>query len=339
MDSEDSLLAHQKSIAIELSTFFGETQVVTEKSNYAESIPNLRILDMKFRSLPRIKKVFKLITITFKALRYRRPDVVFFHMVDTHAAILSPLFRLLRIRQVLWYAHKKKSWQLNIASYFVNQIVTSTSGSIPKFRPCINQKVRAIGQAIDPEVFSVRWKPTGERVRAISIGRLDPSKNISIMVAALQGLISGGQEFEITLYGNSSNESGRRYINTILRENSLAKNPAVIHLAGGVNRSSIPDILEHFDFFLHAYQGSLDKALLEATLVGIPVVTQNFEYNAQMGTWSNQHNPNLETELDAFLKSDEQSVLALCKQRREICVKNHSKSAWLNELTNILKAS
>ncbi len=44
--------------------------------------------------------------------------------------------------------------------------------------------------------------------------------------------------------------------------------------------------LQTYDCFIHSFQGSLDKTIVEATFLGLPVITINNEYRNIFGSWN-----------------------------------------------------
>ena len=336
MDKSHPLLSHQYSIASRLSDKFESTLVITDKSRGSESSKNLTIIDLELSNLPKFLKLFTLIKTSVKVVFRYKPQVVFYHMVDLHAAILSPFFKILGVRQVLWYAHAHKSWKLNCAMYFVDFLVTSTSGSFPKVSARKQKKLRIIGQAIDSLEFPRAWKERGEFTHAVSVGRLDRSKEIDLILATLRKVSQVDNPIQATFFGSPSNEASREYLDAIRTENENSVTSIKVHFPGDLERDKIKNTLPNYDFFVHAFRGSLDKALLEATLIGIPVVTQNGEYNLQFGSWSGERAPNFECELKAFLETNLETKISLCEKRRKYCLEHHSLDNWITELSGLL---
>ena len=106
-----------------------------------------------------------------------------------------------------------------------------------------------------------------------------------------------------------------------------------------IQRSQIPATLREESCFIHAFEGSLDKTLVEATLSGIPVATINKEYIESFGSWSNL-NPlrplNLEDEFHALLSCDQVSLDNEISRRRKIAIDNHDLDGWITRLIGIL---
>ena len=90
------------------------------------------------------------------------------------------------------------------------------------------------------------------------------------------------------------------------------------------------------DVFIHSYIGSLDKTLVEATMIGLPVVTINPEYISQFGSWSKAVPVTLVDEVKALLACAPKELTFELQRRREYSVLSHSLLHWTDELSRIL---
>jgi hypothetical protein len=102
-------------------------------------------------------------------------------------------------------------------------------------------------------------------------------------------------------------------------------------------RADIPNEIEKYSAFVHAYRGSLDKTLVEATLLAIPVITVNPEYIKIFGSWSGEQNPSLLEECQSFLNQDKVYIANIAMRRREIAKRNHSLENWSRAIANFFE--
>ena len=111
-----------------------------------------------------------------------------------------------------------------------------------------------------------------------------------------------------------------------------------LNFRSSVPRSETPKILDGNDIFIHGYQGSLDKTLIEATLVGLPIVTINLEYQAEFGAWgSEDESRNSLSKQIKYLKSlTLERLVSELKTRRDIAVEKHSLEKWIEKLIAVL---
>jgi glycosyltransferase involved in cell wall biosynthesis len=256
-------------------------------------------------------------------------------MTEVQSAIISPLTRLFAIDHHLWYAHKSFSPYLRWNQFWVKSILTSTAGSCP----ISNKKVFPIGQAIDIHTFPFLQKSRRELFRGIHLGRFDSSKKIEEIINSIQHLRNCGYPVSITQIGSPSSIKFQDYENKIRTKYQQAINENWLTISQSIPRANINSALANFDFFIHAFQGSLDKTLIEATLSGIPVVSLNSEYLIDFGSWAGKPEINLVDEYLALVALTEDQLSNELKRRHELAVSKHSLEQWTTKLISILKSS
>ena len=108
-----------------------------------------------------------------------------------------------------------------------------------------------------------------------------------------------------------------------------------------IPRSLLPEILQTYDCFIHSFQGSLDKTIVEATFSGLPVITINNEYRKTFGSWNliNTGMTNsLKEEAQLLLKLDGDARQSEVDRRYEVAVEQHELTGWIDRLVSILKS-
>jgi glycosyltransferase involved in cell wall biosynthesis len=106
---------------------------------------------------------------------------------------------------------------------------------------------------------------------------------------------------------------------------------------GNCPRNELPLLLKAFDVFLHAYVGSLDKSILEASAIGLPVITNNPEYINEFGVWGRPSDfVDLYLELKSLLETSIPDWHKECTRRAAIVRSNHSLEHWCDEITQII---
>ena len=251
-------------------------------------------------------------------------------MTEVQSALIAPILRFSSIPHVLWYAHTSKSLYLLWNNFFVNNIVTSTQGSCP----LRNRKVIPIGQAIDDNKFIFPIKHVIYKKKFVHIGRLDPSKNIQSIIDIVTKFHSKDSGISLNLVGSSSSLKTRQYELEIKSNNSIK---SFITFQGVIPRIEIPRVLYESDAFIHCFYGSLDKTLIEATMVGIPVISPNREYVHEFGSWSNVKldDVTLESELEAFFEMSEQNITENCLNKQNYALTHHSYAIWEKRLITL----
>ena len=89
--------------------------------------------------------------------------------------------------------------------------------------------------------------------------------------------------------------------------------------------------------FFHAYIGSLDKTLVESTMLSVPVVTINPEYIKIFGSWSSSGSVSLDSEYRAMRSLNFTELELELERRHSLALRNHSLTNWINLLSQLLK--
>ena len=145
-------------------------------------------------------------------------------------------------------------------------------------------------------------------------------------------------ELKLTLIGSPSNTTEKIYADLIETNYNISVINGWLIFKNSILRSDAPKILKENDAFIHAYQGSLDKTLVEATLVGLPVVTINIEYLKEFGNWdlSNGFHVTLSEQIQYLKSLPAKDLEKELNIRREIAVEKHSLDKWIERLVKVL---
>ena len=289
---------------------------------------NMTVLTTGWVNGSKLLSALRFLRIGTWALIRHRPDVIFCHMTEVQNLILAPLARIVRIPIYLWYAHMSLSPYLKISYVLSNAIITSTKFSCP----IKGKKVIEIGQAVDSATFNGP-EFRGPIRKLIHVGRFDESKNISALIETVSDMRNEYPELTLEIIGTPSNPKNQSYANSILKNYEEEK---WLNFLPSIPRAQVPNKLIESDCFIHAYEGSLDKVLVEATFVRKPVVTRNHGYLEEFGSWSDLSPSTLELELRSLLKRSDQEIAIEVNRRQEIATKNHDISSWVRKLNSIL---
>jgi glycosyltransferase involved in cell wall biosynthesis len=338
MSSKSLVFSHQREVVRELSQFFETVDVFTTEVS-SEPLPrNVKVSHIPWRANSPLSNVVTVLKLLYPALIRNHTSVLFTHMTDAHAAILAPLTWLLKMRHILWYAHAKSSKYLIWSSFFVSKIVSSTPGSC---NLGINKrKVLYINQGIDSKNFPYYARSRKRLRKILYYGRLDPSKNIHIFPDLVFELNRSSDSYSIDIYGRPANLVSEKYYFDVASSPKVKSQKPLITFHDPIARAVIPNTAKRYDIFLNLFSGSLDKTLIEATFMGMPVITWNREYCSQFGTWSNS---SVSETLDFIIKEFEfiNSLKKIelskeIKRRLELAIRNHSFDGWINRLVGVL---
>jgi glycosyltransferase involved in cell wall biosynthesis len=203
-------------------------------------------------------------------------------------------------------------------------ICSSTEGSIP----IKGNKIKLIGQMVDSRLFPLTKSCERSPFKLVHVGRLDPSKNIHKLIAAFENLSLFFPQLTLHFYGTPSNGKSERYIKKILRENDNLLRTQRLKFFPSVPRSELSDLYKNYGIFVHAFSGSLDKTVIEATLSGLPVASINREFIEEFGAWG-KDGLSIENEIATILISERSFIYREVERRRVLAKKNHSLESWL----------
>ncbi len=333
MDGKDPLLSHQYEAVNSLSENFDKVIVIT--GNVGEIRPNPKVQIFSTEWVPgqwagNLRRLFRIsLPIIFRG----RFSSVFFHMTDLQCAFLAPIIRLRGRRQYLWYAHTQKSKYLVFASWWVTNIVTSTSGSCP----ISSSLVKPIGQAIDEEKFAPLPFDGLNLSRLIHIGRFDKSKNIQLLISSARELRKTYFDVQLTLIGSPANAESRLWARSLMIETEVDIQDGWLTFKDSIPREYFRSEVSKNGCFFHGYAGSLDKTLVESTMLRVPVVTINPEYITIFGTWGNAAAVSLVSEYKALRYKSQMELNAELDRRLSIVKTEHTLKRWVRELSSLLQ--
>lgn len=333
MDSHNSLLSHQCEAVYSLSKNFKKVTVITGKVGSIQNISNIEILESNWIPGKSIANLFRLLRISIPIIVNGRFDTVFFHMTDLHCAILSPLIRIRGRKQFLWYAHTKKSQYLRWSAFWVNGVVTSTQGSCP----LKGNKIVAIGQAIDSDKFNAIPFNKLNLDNLVHVGRFDKSKKIDLLIEQARFLRNEFENISLTIIGSPANQESKSWSTNVINDSQADVTNGWLNFSNSISREKIPTLMQDYGCFFHTYLGSLDKTLVEATMLGLPVVSANPEYMSIFGQWSKVRQPSLIDEYKALRNLSFAEIASELSRRRAIAFQDHSLYNWIRQLSEILK--
>lgn len=333
MDRKDPLLSHQYEAVNSLSENFNNVIVVTGKIGEVQLDPKVQIFSTEWIPGDRWGNLRRLFRVSLPIIVRGRFSSVFFHMTDLQCALLAPIIRLRGKRQFLWYAHTFESRYLVFASRWVTNIVTSTSGSCP----ISSSIVKPIGQAIDEKKFAPLSFDELDFSKLIHIGRFDKSKNIQLLISSARELRATYPDIQLTLIGSPANIESRDWARNLKLETESDVRDGWMVFKDSIARDFFPGEVSKNGCFIHGYIGSLDKTLVESTMLRVPVVTINPEYTAIFGTWGNANEISLTSEYLGLRSRSRIEVDTELERRLSIARTEHSLKHWVRELSFLLQ--
>ena len=332
MRKNSPIFSHQRENVAELSRYFQEVIVLTGQPGETLSHGNISIRSYNWKPGHKIKSVSRFIWIYWKTIVEFRPNVIFSHMTEVQSALVAPMTKLFKIHHYLWYAHAHNSIYLRWCHIWCDGIITSTKNSCP----IVSEKVHYVGQSIDLTKFKRRVLNYSSSQNFVHVGRLDISKNIEMIVESFLTSTKDTSS-SLTFIGESTTKLDEEYSLALKQKylQEFAKRDVVFF--GPISRDLLPDKLAEFDCFIHAFKGSLDKSVLEATSVGLPVITINSGFIQEFSAWGKStQNPILIEEISAYISASPDTRAKLMNKRIERVKSHHSITTWGAQVSRVL---
>lgn len=327
MNEKDPIFSHQADAVAALARNFEKVVVISQNVGRVNVPANVLIVDLKWRQGKDVSNTLKFLSALIRVCVTKKPNLVFSHMTERLSLLASLPLKVLGIHHFLWYAHAFSSRSLRISAKLVDKIFTSTTGSCP----IDSSKVHVLGQAIDLSRFNGTSVQVEHPTNFIHVGRLDASKNIELLI---DQVLRNSSTNSLTLVGAPSNAASSQYWDSLkVKYRDLIDSKNLIEV-GPVPRSELPNLLRKHEVFIHAFEGSLDKSILEATACGLPVITTNPEYLSIFGCWSKDSSRiNLGSEYTEFLKTPLGHRKREIQRRTRLLGEAHSFEVWIENLT------
>ncbi len=337
MDEKNQVFSHQIDLVNKLACHFDSITVLTGQVGVCRVLDNIRVVNFKWVAGKRVSSVLRFILIFLKTIVKNRYSVLFSHMTSTHSAFISPITKLFRLKHYLWYAHTSNGVYLRVSSLLTDGIITSTSGSCP----LKGEKIYPIGQSIDKNKFEKQQQTNYPIKNLIHTGRLDPSKNIGLIIESVESLRKTYSELTLEIVGSPSSDLHKEYSKDLISKFSSTTYNPWLKFTPYIPREDLPRLLRGKDGFVHGFQGSLDKTLIEATFSGLPVVTINREYLNIFGSWGSGYSYDdltLYSEALALFKMAIDDIKLEIDRRYVLAESQHEISDWVDRLVKILKS-
>ena len=200
-------------------------------------------------------------------------DAVLVHMNPVYLTLAGWYWKLSKKKVGLWYTHKSVDLKLRIAEKFTHHIFTASTESF-RLR---SKKIHITGHGIDTNLFS----PASEqKLRStfslITVGRISPTKNLESIIMALHNFRERGVDANLSIIGATITREDATYekkLKEIISKNGVT--PNVLFL-GAIPHTKLPRYYKDADVFINmSNTGSIDKSVLEAGSMDIPVITSN----------------------------------------------------------------
>jgi len=203
-------------------------------------------------------------------------DVVFVHMNQVYPILGAVLWRLLRKKIYLWYAHGTVSTTLRLAVALVNTVFTSTLQGLQ----VDTTKRVVVGQGIDMEQFTYVERIPNLVPQFIVDGRIARSKNIDVLLTACANVRDSGQNFVFHIVGIPLTLAEKEYAAELILLVETLRLTDLVVWHGGVSQKELMPLLQAADIYIHdGATQSLDKVLVQAVATGLPTISSNTAFS------------------------------------------------------------
>jgi len=277
VDKEDGVLGFFHRWLEEFSKKYERVTVIClEEGNHAlpENVKvlslgknHLEIENWKLKITARVNYIFKFF---FYIWRLRKDyNAVFIHMNPEYIVLCGWFWRLWGKRVALWYNHAKGGFKVHIAAFFAHYVFYTSSYAYARHF----SKARIMPAGVDLNQFTFNESINRKKNSILLLGRISPVKHIDVIIKALLLLDEKGVDFNVSVYGDSTDRDHEYYTEIQHLAKPLLKQKK-LSFHQGMSNYKTPAIYNAHDIFLNATpKGSLDKTVLEAALCGaIPVV-------------------------------------------------------------------
>lgn len=332
IDKNDPVLGFFHGWLAEFSKKFEEITVVALRTGEIALPFNIKVFSINGERNKRWK-LYKILKVLFFIWKTRHSaDAVFVHMNKEYVLAGAPLWNFFSTPVYFWYNHKKADFFARLAMKFSKKIFyTSEHSASAKLDSSVQMPV-----GVDTDLFTPTNKINSRGQTGISLGRIDPVKNINILARAILLLEKENTlNIKFTIAGSPSwgNEKYAADVRELLKP---LVDKGVVRFVGAVSHETASKFFNQNKVFINLTpSGSFDKTILEAMACGTLAIVANDSVFSVVGDEGKITELNLNFVADKIKETFSLSQ-AECLRRsalnREFVLKNHSLSFLADRL-------
>lgn len=285
----------------------------------------------KEKGYSKIRQLFNFYKYLFVNLK--KVDVVFVHMIPIWVLFGWVAFKVLNKKVYLWYTHKSVTQSLKLAEKIVYKVF---SASYESFR-LPSKKIVVTGHGIDTNFFSPDKTPNpSEILNILSVSRISESKNIDIMILAIEKLLEDGKKVHLDILGGTMTNADNNYFNKLKKLVTDKGLEESISFKGPMLQKDILKYYNKSNLFLNfSNTGSLDKAVLEAMSMTVDVLTSNEAFFDMLLEENIIKSLNIDTvylKIKYLINHGGEN-----RKTRDIIIKNHNLDNLISKLIKLMK--
>ncbi len=273
IDDKDSVLGFVEGWVEKLSKRFESIKVICLYRGQFNLPENIDVFSLgKEAGVSKLKNLKNFYRLIFN-LR-KEYDAVFVHMNEEYVLLGGIFWILFRKKIFMWRNHYSGSWKTSLAAWFCNKVFyTSKFSYTARYKKSLQMPV-----GVDDDFFVPNNKITFLENCVLSLGRLDESKNIHILLEALSILKERGALFSATIVGDPSDQSSKYpdYLKELVVKYNI--NDRVVFVPGVAKRETV-NFYQNNEFFVNlSRDGMFDKTIFEAMACGLLVVASSSDF-------------------------------------------------------------
>lgn len=252
---------------------------------------------------------------------------VFVHMTPVWILLGAHLWIVLRKPMYLWYEIKRGSAKLSIALLFVRKVFAASAHGLP----AVSKKQVTVGHGIDIDLFTPDATKR-ERRHLVAVGRVTGIKHYEVLFRALSRL----PDCRLTVAGGTVTEadvSVEKGLQSLMHRLGIADRVEM----GWVSPENVPQLLQRADCMMHASQGGLDKAVLQAMACGCPVVSTSEAAHSVLPPACRATKESLAENVQNILALSDAERGSLCTDLRTVVQDNHSLEKCIARLVSAMQ--
>lgn len=271
VDLDDPILGFFHRWIEEFSKHCESVDVICLRKGSYQLPPNVTVHSLgKETGAGRVVRTLRFLRLAFGLSA--KNDAVFAHMNPEYVVLAGWIWRLRGMSIALWYVHRSVTWWLRVAEKFVTVILTA----VPESTRLPSEKITVLGHGIDSAALTRTSAPLLEPLDMRTIGRVSESKGIDIILDICDLLHEEDERFKLTVVGAPVTRDEQAFADRMYDRASHAPYASEVTFAGAIRNTDVAQALSGANMFLNiSTTGGLDKSVLEAALVGVPVVSTN----------------------------------------------------------------
>lgn len=337
VDKNDPVLGFFHNWLIEFSSKFDEITVIALRVGEMELPANIKVYSLgKEKRRSKISTIARLFVLIWRGRH--SGDAVFVHMNKEYILAGWLIWKISGVPVYLWYNHRYANWFARLAMRLSKKVFyTSEHSAGAKWSNSVSMPV-----GVDTDLFNI-YTPVSMRGNTmLSLGRIDPVKNVDIIAKSILSLSSNTPvNFKATIAGSPS-WGNEKYAASIRESLKPLTDKGTVHFAGGVLYEKTVELFNQNKIFINlTSSGSFDKTILEAMASGCLVVVANqsvFDVLNDEGKVLDINTAEVSSQIvKSFLisKVDEEKIIA---KMRKFVVEKHSLKLLAERLAFEVKA-